>query len=243
MKDFVACGKNGCVNGWLIDDINGMSKHCECRKGYDTEAMLLDAGIPADYIGKTLDGFNPKNEWESGHVADFKNYVDSFSERLIDGKGFFLFGKTKRIGKTHCAVAMARDILLKNYNIKAPVQWVYYVNVSELFEMLWTKISIEKGNNPSGNPELARMNGVIDKIKTCKLLILDDIGVTRKTDFVTNTLYTMVEYRTANNLPIIATSNCTLAQINLAYGEDGERIAKRLKEKVRAKEFYGNGGK
>jgi DNA replication protein DnaC len=240
MINYIPCNKNGCVNGWVINDTNGTSVRCKCRKEYDAMKLLSNTGIPDDYLDKSFENFNPKNETEKNHIVEFRKYVEEFKDkRLADGRGLYIFGKTKRIGKTHCAVAIAREVLAQNYDESLPTTWVYYINVSELFDMLWSKISIEKGENPNGNPELRRILGVLEKIKECKLLILDDLGVTRRTDFVTNTLYTIIEYRTTNNRPIIATSNCELPEIILAYGEDGDRIAKRLKEKVRAKQFYG----
>lgn len=240
MINYIPCNKNGCLNGWIINDTDGTSVRCKCRNEYDAVKLLLDAGIPQDYLNKSLDNFTPKNEVEASHIVDFKKYVEDFRNKgLGQGRGYYLFGETKRIGKTHCAIAMAHAILSDNYDASLPITWVYYINVSELFEMLWSKVSIEKGDNPNANPKLKEINTVISKVKECKLLILDDLGVTRRSDFVTNTLYTMVEYRVTNNLPIIATSNCSLGDIVKNYGEDGDRIAMRLKEKVQARRFYG----
>lgn len=243
MSDYIPCGKNGCRNGWVINEVTNLSTRCQCKKDYDASMFLFNHGIPRDYIDKTLDNFIPRHEMERAHVAGFKEYVSEFATKsLFNGRGLYIFSRIKRTGKTHCAVGIARAILEKNYDKNNPVNWVYFVNVSELFEMLWDKVSMEKGGSLDGNIELRRIREVLAKIKNCKLLILDDLGVTRKTDFVTNTLYTIIEYRMANNKPIVATSNCTLGEIHKAYGEDGERIAKRLNEKVKVKEFYGAQG-
>jgi DNA replication protein DnaC len=47
----------------------------------------------------------------------------------------------------------------------------------------------------------------VEKLKTCDLLIIDDLGVERKTEYIQEMMFSIIDYRNANKLPVIVTTN------------------------------------
>ena len=78
-----------------------------------------------------------------------------------------------------------------------------------------------------------------DKLKIAQkasLLVLDDIGAEKPTDWVREQLYLLVDYRCEHFMPIVATSNCNIKQL----GEQlGDRIASRFAQMCQFVQFSG----
>ena len=67
---------------------------------------------------------------------------------------------------------------------------------------------------------------VIDKYNDCCLLVLDDFGTSKPTDFVLQTLYLIINHRYDYLKKIIFTSNLSLEKVALVFGDD--RITSRI---------------
>lgn len=65
---------------------------------------------------------------------------------------------------------------------------------------------------------------------TAHLLLLDDLGAGKQTDWTGDSLYRLVDHRWSNNLPSIYTTNLTPARLTEAVGD---RIVSRLADAVR----------
>lgn len=91
----------------------------------------------------------------------------------------------------------------------------YFVNTSDLFqELKETYMANEKETN------------VIHKYRDCRLLVLDDFGTNRPSDWVYNILYLILNYRYENLLPTCFSSNISLEDIQRAFSD--ERIPSRI---------------
>ena len=66
---------------------------------------------------------------------------------------------------------------------------------------------------------------VYDFIFSCDLLIIDDLGTERLTDFTEMQLYNILQERMNKQKPIIITTNLTIAEMKNSYGE---RILSRI---------------
>ena len=63
--------------------------------------------------------------------------------------------------------------------------------------------------------------------KSAKLLILDDLGAEKASEWVKEQLYMLVNYRYEHMLPIVVTTNCSGAELEQ---ELGRRTLSRLVE-------------
>lgn len=62
------------------------------------------------------------------------------------------------------------------------------------------------------------INELIEDAKKCDLLVLDDIGVGKLTDFDVNNLLTIIDYRINNRKSIIFTSNLSKEELSTTFG-------------------------
>ena len=134
-----------------------------------------------------------------------------------DKNGLFLFGPAGT-GKTHAAYAIA---LLARANRNS----VRVENATELFYKI--RRGFDSTENPFDVTELASDTGV---------LVIDDFGVEKLSDWVVETFYLIINSRYEQMLPTIFTSNYSLGEIAERYGD---RIPSRIAEMCNVVELSG----
>lgn len=137
-----------------------------------------------------------------------ENIKGAFIENASQGKGIYLFGEVGS-GKTHIAYA------LKNRWEQNREQAIFW-NVTELIHEL--KLDMDRREKSFIGEQVLR---------STKLLILDDIGAERVTDWVAETLYLIVNKRYNSVLPTIFTSNLPIGELGQKVGD---RVASRIVE-------------
>lgn len=132
-----------------------------------------------------------------------------------DGQGLMFHGPTG-VGKTHLAAAIANAYIGRVS--------VLYVSVPELLA------EIRANMNRSGD------SNRLEIAKRAELLILDDIGAEKPSEWVRETQFVLINHRYEHRLPTVYTSNCSLAEI-----EDrlGSRISSRIAEVSRVVRITG----
>ena len=73
-------------------------------------------------------------------------------------------------------------------------------------------------------------NGKIDKMNQSKLLIIDDLGAERGTDYSLERVYDIIDSRYRSNKPIILTTNLTMEQMKNCEDIRYNRIYDRIFE-------------
>lgn len=126
-----------------------------------------------------------------------------------------LFSNTGR-GKTHLAIATGWELLdsylrlnYDNYDDIEQNCTVIYRQVNSLMNEL--RNGYEKNN----------FNDILNDCKICRLLILDDLGAEKSTDWTWATLDEIIDWRYINQLDTIVTTNVTSSKLS-------PRIASRL---------------
>ena len=125
-------------------------------------------------------------------------------------KGLILGGPVG-CGKTHLAIAYGVQAVNKG-------KTVLFLSMPELLRMLKNDISLSKGSV------------TLDKAKTVDVLILDDAGIERGTDWANEQLYMIVDYRYGNGLPIVLTTNARGLALQEDIGIRSQQICSRLVE-------------
>lgn len=133
-----------------------------------------------------------------------KKYVDRFEDFKKDGIGFMLYG-TVGNGKTFTAAAIANE-LIKNKIPVAFMSTASYMNLT--FE---------------------QREWILNNHRRFPLLVLDDFGVERTTDYGTEQIYNLVDSRYKSGLPMIVTTNKMPSELekeeNIAQKRINDRIA------------------
>jgi len=144
-----------------------------------------------------------------------RNYINNFPKHLEKGEGLYFFGQAPGTGKTTAACIIGNEFILANTFAARQRCQVLFVNCSELMERLRKAINFTDDG-------LAEYLHLID---TVPLLILDDIGAERPSDWVRERFYNIINRRYNNLRPIIFTSNLSLDELEVNLGE---RIRSRV---------------
>ncbi|MCI8638707.1 MAG: ATP-binding protein [Coprococcus sp.] len=112
-----------------------------------------------------------------------------------------LFGTTG-IGKTFLSNCIAREVMLS-------VHSVLYLTATEFFDALLSK-TLEHSEESLF---------LYEQIQGCDLLIIDDLGTERNTDFIVSQLFVCLNDRIMNKKSTIISTNLTLEKIKSNYTE------------------------
>ena len=213
--------------GWKTIEVSGVSRvtRCDCVLDRTVDQRLRDARIPPRYQRCTLDSFlTYQNEELLRAIASAHRFSDAFP---VVEKGLMLIGPPG-IGKTHIAVAVLRDVVRR-----IGARGMYYDTRALLKD-------IRSTYNPVTHT--AEMD-VIRPVMEAELLVLDDLGAERLTDWVEETMSLIVNTRYNERRPTIFTSNYEdvpdESELNSLLVRVGFRLHSRLREMCEFLEYDG----
>lgn len=144
-------------------------------------------------------------------------YADNF---LIDfyktGMGMIFWGNVGR-GKTFMAACIANQLIENN----VPVMMTSFAKIVDDIFSIQDKAAYFKEFN------------------RYKLLIIDDLGAERQTDYAMEQVYKVIDDRYKNNLPMIITTNLTINELKAPKKVEYSRIYDRILEKCVPVSFTG----
>ena len=163
--------------GWKPIEDNGVRRvvRCDCWRERASVQALAQANIPPRYAACEFSNFiTYPNDRLLNAVAAAKRFAEAFP--VVD-KGLLIIGPPG-IGKTHLAIAAMKQAIRTS-----GARGRYYDTRGLLTQIRSTYNSLTK---------LAEMD-VIRPVMHAELLILDDLGAERLTDWVEETMNVIVE--------------------------------------------------
>lgn len=147
-----------------------------------------------------------------------KNYVKNFTEFKKDGKGLLLYG-TVGTGKTYLAACIANSLIDEGYK----VCMTNFARITNVIQGMF-----------DGRQEY------IDSLNRYSLLILDDLGAERKSEFMQEMVFNIIDARYRAGLPLIVTTNLTMEEIKKPQEVGYSRIYDRILERCFPVEVSGS---
>lgn len=171
--------------------------------------------IPKRYADKTLDNF--EEERHPGHVralAIARRFVANFKKVRNDPQNGICLVGPPGTGKSHLAYAILNELLAKHLVVGAAG------TVPEILDALRPTVGDKGQTLPAENR--------LEFLKTADIVVLDDLGVERQTEWALERLFVLLNARYNNQLPTIITSNLRLEEVDASL--EWERIVSRIKE-------------
>lgn len=205
---------------------------CRCRMSEQRKVLLERAHIPKRYEECSFANYYPQgdpwkekdiNEAQRTALRDAKQFVDEYPS--IDF-GLLLIGPCG-VGKTHLAVATIKTLMMQK-----GVQCLFY-DFRDLLK------EIQDSYNPvSNNSEMK----VLSPIYEAEVLVLDELGASKPTDWVRDTMTQIINTRYNDKKITIFTSNYQDQQVlheETLVDRVGVRLRSRLYEMCKVIELKG----
>jgi DNA replication protein DnaC len=196
-------------SGWILGP-EDVARPCDCRaermsRGHNRG---ISSVIPARYRGVSFDrppvSDMARDLQTKAAVSEVRAYVEDLDRRLAEGRGLWIFGDTGT-GKTTLAMLIS----------KAALEAGKSVAIYSLPKLL-ARIRRTYDSEPGGDSYLS----LFDKLTSVDLLHIDDLGAEKRSDWVLEQLYALVNERYETERSVVITTN-------LGHEELEEQIGSR----------------
>lgn len=209
---------SACKNtGWLrpeqaTPDTVYPPKKCRCLVQEEIDDLYQAAGLTGPLREQTFDKFDltvyPTDERE--YMGKVLTSCKRFARGVADGEqrdSLLLFGDAG-LGKTFLASAIG------NWAVRAK-RTVVYFTFSEFMDLMRLQKFEEDDQYREG----------VQRLMEADLIILDDLGAEKVTEFVGQELFNIINHRLNRQLPMVISTNLSPPEIEETYDQ---RIASRL---------------
>ncbi|TCT23365.1 DNA replication protein DnaC [Melghiribacillus thermohalophilus] len=193
---------------------------CKCREDKSLDAKLQFARIPQEYRQSRINNFEInlyRTDEGKERAAIAKrvaaNFVANYPAMKEQGKGLYFYSYQKGSGKTRLSCSIA-NALVKKY--KADVRFIRFVDLLN-----------ELKNSFSGNGDV-NASELIEAVKNIEVLVIDDLGVEKVSEWVEEVVTSILDHRLNQNLVTIITSNSTIEELDKRYQQG--RVRSRVEK-------------
>lgn len=174
------------------------------------EGLFQRAGIPLRFQARTFDNYQAENEGQARALRKARSYADNWQQNLAAGTSL-IFSGNAGTGKTHLACAIANQLMAQGVS-------AVFTTVSDAMRAI--KRTYDVGSQLT---ELQAIQAFVDP----GLLILDEVGANRGTEYEVQLVFDIINKRYENCRPTIIMTNLDAQALRECLGE---RVVDRLRE-------------
>lgn len=216
--------------GWekIKKDGKEFLKKCSCQSDTNYINRCGKANIPPRFIGSELDALIVKenNKNLSQVIKNMKKFVTDFPGVQ---EGILLQGNTG-VGKTRILCSIGSEIIRKS-----PLSDIYYIDWNDMVREM-------KSGESHTFRDFSLINETINRMTQTDLLIMDELGSSQPSQWVSDNIYYVLNYRyNRQKITLFATNYPDETSDGSPTLRDrvGDRIRSRIYEMAKPNLLYG----
>jgi DNA replication protein DnaC len=195
-----------CICKCRAAEIKAEEEARQQREFFEKVMRMRSVGFPekamSEWTFANDDGSNPTM------TNAMKNFVEHFHTFREEGKGLLLFGSVGT-GKTYLAACVANELISRGI----PCLVTNFARIANEVQGMF-----------EGRQQY------YDNLNTFPLLVIDDLSAERKTEYMQEIVFNVIDSRYRANLPLIVTTNLTREELLKPADLTYQRIFSRLFE-------------
>ncbi|HEX4733436.1 MAG TPA: ATP-binding protein [Thermoleophilaceae bacterium] len=198
-------------SGWIeVDDMTARPCGCRAIRAKRKQSRRLGTGIPKRFRGVGFDR-QPIADMDPALTREIRQFVRDINGNLDKGRGLWLFGDVGT-GKTSLAMLVSKAALDAGRSVAIYSMPRLLSGIKETYE---------------DRSEQSYME-LFERVVGVDLLHIDDLGAEKRTDWVLEQLYSIINERWQEQRSIIVTTN--LFDVDELRDQIGPRTVSRLHE-------------
>ena len=209
--------------GWVLEDAGGspVAKRCVCFSTRRQQALVEQANIPRRYVSCRLDTFEAHNDSHKDALKISRQFIKNYPAQDI---GLLFIGPCG-VGKTHLAVAIIQELILKK-----GANCIFY-DFRELIREIQSTFTSDSVLSESD---------VLTPVFQAEVLVLDELGAKRTTAWVEETIFYIINHRYNHKKITLFTTNYPDTENDedtrdAFYKRGGETLIDRIGVRLRSR--------
>ncbi len=213
-------------SGWIVDD-EDLARPCGCRERRIAQARTrgVRTVLPTKYQGVSFDrppvADMARDPQARIAVEAVRQYIAELSGNVAEGRGLWIEGDVGT-GKTTLAMLVSKQAIEAGHSVA-----IY--SLPRLLARIRRTYDGDAG-------ELSYLE-FFRRLTSVDLLHIDDLGAEKRSDWVLEQLYAIVDERYASNRSMLVTTNL---EVTALEEQIGERTVSRLAEMCETLPMYGD---
>lgn len=214
-KECPKCGGTG----WATTRKNGreFAVKCDCQ----LDDLFLRRGeranIPPRFLAAEIKNFvpDPDNPSQKKAQKETQRFIDEFPS-VTDG---LLFMGPTGVGKTRLICSVATELMKKNSGLD-----IYYIDWNDLVRQM-------RSGEDASTRDYQAINEMIQKLTAVDLLLFDELGASRISQWVDDNIYYLFNRR-YNNQKITCCATNFLDQVSDGAETLNQRVGNRIRSRL-----------